>query len=140
MYWAPLEAVPSFKYLGRILSSTDNNWPAVEKNLQQAQGKWGLIVKILGIEGADRRTVGRFYVAVVQALILFGLETWVVYPQLYKALVSFHHRTVQRVSGMGSKLQLESTWLYPPIGVALAMVLLDDIGVYINRRQNRVAQ
>ena len=32
---------------------------------------------------------------------------------------------------MGPKLQQDGTWVYPTIGVVLAIVGLDDIGVYI---------
>ena len=74
-YGTPLTEVPSLKYLGRILSSTDNNWPAVEKNLRGERGKWGKMVRILGIEGAYRRTAGRLHVEVVQAVLLVGSET-----------------------------------------------------------------
>ena len=72
--------VTSFEYLGRTLSSSDNDLPATGQNLHNAQGKWGRLAKILGSEGADRRMTGRFYVAVVQAVILFRSETWVLTP------------------------------------------------------------
>ena len=48
-------------------------------------------MKLLGKEVNGRRTVGRFYVAVVQVVILFGLETWVINPCLEKSLKGFHH-------------------------------------------------
>ena len=41
---------------------------------------------ILGKEESDRRTAGRFYVAVVQLVLLFGSKTWVLTPRLEKAL------------------------------------------------------
>ena len=40
---------------------------------------------------------------------------------------------------MGPKHQQGGTWVYPPIGAALAMVGLDDIRVYITLLQNTVA-
>ena len=43
--------------------------------LQQEQGKWGRVVNILGREGVDKRTAGKLYVAVVEAVLLFGSET-----------------------------------------------------------------
>ena len=52
----------------------------VERNLQWARDKWGGVVNILGIEGADKRAVGKFYVAVVQAVILCVSDMWVVAP------------------------------------------------------------
>ena len=80
-----------FRYLGQTLPSTDDNWLAVERNLRRAWGKWGRLKNILRREGEDKRTVGRFYVAVMQAVILFGSETWVLTPQLEKDLIGFHH-------------------------------------------------
>ena len=71
-YGVTLTAVPSFKYLERILLSTNDNWPAVEPNLQRSRVKWVQMVKVLWRERADRRTASRFYVAVVKAVILFG--------------------------------------------------------------------
>ena len=62
---------------------------------------------------------GRFYVAVVQEVLLFGYETWVLNPRLEKALEGFHHREARRMAGMGYKRQRDGTWVYPPIGAAL---------------------
>ena len=81
-YGMPLTAVPSFKYLGHIIFSIDNDWPAVELNLRQVWLKWGRMVKILVREDVDKRMTGKLYVVVVQAVLLFGLETWVATPQL----------------------------------------------------------
>ena len=64
---------------------------------------WRRMVKILGREDADKSTEGKFYVAVVQAVLWFGLETWVVIPHLDKALAGFHHRSVWKMSVMGTK-------------------------------------
>ena len=86
------------------------------------------------------RLTGIFYVAVVQAVLLFGSETWVMTPYMDKALKGFHHRVVRRMEGMGPKRQHDGIYVYPPIGVALATVGLDEIRVYIARRQNTVAQ
>ena len=36
--------------------------------------------------------------------------------------------------------QRDRTWVYPPIGVALAMLGLEEIRVYIARHQNTVVQ
>ena len=83
---------------------------------------------------------GRFYVAVVQAVLIFGSDTWVLTPHFEKSLEGFHHRAVQRMSGMGPKCQQYGTWVYTPIGAVLATVGLEDIGVSIARCQNTVAQ
>ena len=139
-YGTPLIVLPSFKYVGRILSSSDKYWPEVEHNLWGAWGRWGQMVNIWGIEREDKRTVGRFYVAVVQEVLLFGSEKWVVTPPLEKSLAGFHHQAVRRMEGTGPKRQWDGIWVYPHIGEALATVGLYYIGVYITRRQNTVTQ
>ena len=36
-YGRPLEMVPFFKYLGRVLLAADDDWPAVIQNLSKAR-------------------------------------------------------------------------------------------------------
>ena len=71
-YGTQLKYVPLFKYLGQMLSPSDNNWLAVEQNFLWVRRKWVRLVKLLGMEEADKRTAGRFYLAVVQAVISLG--------------------------------------------------------------------
>ena len=71
-YGIILTSLPSFNYLGFMLLSSDNDWSAVDQNILRAQGNWGRMVNLFGREGGGSRTVGRFYVAVVQAVLLFG--------------------------------------------------------------------
>ena len=98
------------------------------------------MVKIFGIEGSDNRTEVILYVVVFQVVLVFGLETWVVNPWLEHSLAGFHRRAVQQMAFMGTERQFNSTWVYPPIGLVLVTVVLEEIGVYITRRQNTVAQ
>jgi len=69
-----------FQYLGRPLSSTDDNWPAIYKNLSNARKHWGVVSRVWTREGADPRVMAMFYKAVVQSVLLYGCETWVVTP------------------------------------------------------------
>ena len=59
-YGKKLEAVPSFKYLGRILTAGDDDWPAVAGDLGKARKSWGRLKRILNREGADKRVSGKF--------------------------------------------------------------------------------
>ena len=70
----PLANVMAFKYMGRILTSIDADWPAVVTNLQKSREKWVCLSLILGLEGVGRRTLGIFFHLVVQAFLLFGSE------------------------------------------------------------------
>ena len=78
--------------------------------------------------------------AVVQAVLLFGSETRVLTTRLEKDLEGFCHWAARRMAGMVPKLHPDKTLVYPLIGAALAIMGLDNIVVYIARRQNTVAQ
>ena len=65
---------------------------------------------------------GKFYVAVVQVVLLFGLERWVMTPPIDKSLTGLHYQEVRKMAGMGPELQLNRTWVYLPIGAELVTV------------------
>ena len=138
-YGTPLTVVILFKYLGRNLLSSKDDWPVAEQNLRRGVGKVGITGEFLGREGAHRITSGKFCV-VVQAVLLFGLEMWVMNPRLEKSLEGFHLQAISKMVGMVPKHQRDGTCVCPPIGAALATVGLDKIEMYIARLQNMVAK
>ena len=54
VYGTPLTAVSLFRYLVRMLSSSDNDCPGVERNLWRARRKWVQMTNILGRGGGGR--------------------------------------------------------------------------------------
>ena len=71
------EGVDSFKYLGQVIHQTEDDCPAVLRNIQRVRQVWGRLGKFLRREGADPIISEKFYRVVVQAVLLFGSETWV---------------------------------------------------------------
>ena len=65
----------TFKYLGRPLDQTDDNWPAVRWNITRLGKVRERLGEFLRREGEDPRVTEMFYRAVTQAVLLFGLET-----------------------------------------------------------------
>ena len=47
----------------------------------KVQKSWGRLTRILSREGSDKRVSGTFFKAVVQQVLLFGAETWVLVIQ-----------------------------------------------------------
>ena len=88
-YGKRMESVKEFRYLGRILTSTDDDWPAVARNLQKARATWGRLARILGRVGADPKVSRNFYIAVTQQVFLFRAETWVLTVKMETALDAF---------------------------------------------------
>ena len=115
VYGGKLQTVPSFKYLRRILTEGDDDWPALAGNLGKAQKSWGRMQRILSREGANKRVSGNFFKAVVQQVLLFGAETWVVSPRMGRALNSFIHGAARRITGRQTWRGWYGKWFYPSL-------------------------
>ena len=140
VYGDQLKTVPRFKHLGRILTEGGNDWTAVEVNLGKARRSWGRMQRILSREGANKRVSGNFFKAVVQQVLLFGAETWVVTPRMEHALDSFIHGEARRITGRQPRSGWDGTWFYPSLEGAMKEAGFTDVRTSINRRQNKVAQ
>ena len=57
------------------------------------------LARVLIREGADAWTSGQIYLAVVQSVMLYGSETWVMTPHIGRVLGIFHHRVDRRITG-----------------------------------------
>ena len=54
-YGEQMRAVTDFRYLGRVLTNTDDDWLAVAGNIRKARASWGRLARVLGREGAAGR-------------------------------------------------------------------------------------
>ena len=119
VYGKQLKTVPSFKYLGRILTAGDDDWSAVAGNLGKARKSWGRLKRILSREGADKRVSGNFFKSVVQQVLLFGAETWVLTPIIERSLNSFMHGDARRITGRQPRRGWDGKWFYPSLEGAM---------------------
>ena len=108
-----------FKYLGRILTATDDDWPAVVGNLRKAKRSWGRLAKLLIREGAYPKVPRSFYITMMQAVLLFESETWVLTARMEKALDSFHSRFARKIMGSQLRRRKDRTWYYPLLAGAM---------------------
>ena len=95
---------------------------------------------VLGWEGADVRVSRTFYIAVAQAVLLFGAETWALTPRMEKALDSFQSRVARRITGRQLRQKKYGSWDHPPLAEALREAGMVGIRMFITRRQNKVLQ
>ena len=70
---------------------------------------------MLGREGADDRTLGRIYMAVVQSVFLYGLETLVITPRIGRDLGGFQHTLSLRLMISQLWRKFYGRWIYPPL-------------------------
>ena len=129
-----LVQVPSFCYLGRIIHEDNSDWPALYHNIKKAQKRWGMVVRILEKDGATLHAKGMFYVAIIQSILLYGVETWTVTPTMMTVLGTFHNRVARQLAGKMA-YRVRQTWVYPPLAEALYSVGLAPIQDYVRRRQ-----
>ena len=79
-----------FKYLGRLLAYDDNDTQAMQSNLKKAWRCWAKLSCVLRVENTTPTVCGVFYKVTVQAVLLFGSETWNLSPLAMKCLEGFH--------------------------------------------------
>ena len=101
------------------MTADDDDWPAVAGNMVKARKIWGRLSRILSQEGADKRVSGNFLKAVLQAVLLFGAETWVLTPRIEQALDSFMHGDARRITGKQPLRGGSGKWTYPPLKEAI---------------------
>ena len=134
----PIENVLSFKYLGMILAANDNDLPAMVSNIHQACQHWGQISHLLMHDGASTWTMGYFYKAIVQAVLLYGSETWVFTSRMLKILNSFHHQCARYIAQDYIHRQPNGEWTVPRSDVVLQKCGLFSISEYVRRRKETV--
>ena len=78
---------------------SDKNRLAVLRNIRKVRQVWGRLGKLLRREGADPFVLEIFYLAVVQAVLIFWAETWVLMAAMPKTLESVHVGFLSQVVG-----------------------------------------
>ena len=89
--------------------------------------------------GVAPRVSGRFFKAVVQAVLLLGLDTWVVTPFTGKALGRFQTQVMRRLTGRLPRKPPDGNCTYISAGTAREEAGLLTMEEYIRRHQNAVA-
>ena len=110
---------------------------AVRGNLKKAQRVWSQISRVLRAENASARVCGIFYKATVQAVLLFGRETWWLAPATLKRLEGFHVKAARQMTGLLPKIT-GGTWKYPKTKTVLAAAGLHTIEYYVQVRRARI--
>ena len=88
-----------FRYLKRLMDWSEYDWASVLSRIRKARQVWGRFGKLLQREGADPEVLANFYRAVVQALLLYGAETWVILEPMKKKLEGVHTGFLRQVTG-----------------------------------------
>ena len=126
-YKCHLSTVWSFKYMVRVLTAVYDNWAAVISNLMKLQKRWVKFSCILGKEVANVQVYGLFYKAMVQSVLIYRSEMWVLMPQMVRTLGNFHHRVARNLIRWKLRQQANKGWFYPPLEKDMQEVRLEEI-------------
>jgi hypothetical protein len=133
-----IENVDIFKYLGRWLSKDDNDLTAVRANIEKAHAQWSKFSRILSQEGAKPKTMGIFYRTIVQAVLLFGSETWALTQRQEGLVRSFHNQCARNITRRWNYEKEDGTWHIYRMEQTLKLAGLQPVEEYIARRKRTI--
>ena len=79
--------------------------------------------------------MAKFYITIVQAVLLYGADTWVICKRDMQKLRSFHNWVIRYITGKQIRKDRDGEWSYPVHIDLLKECNLFDMGVYIERRR-----
>lgn len=103
-----LERVPDFKYIGRMMTDTNDDWLTILFNIKKDRKRWACISKLLRCFKISRTYASTYYKVVVLTVLLYGSETWVISGLMWQKLRSFNHsiaRSLSHIKGQKTRLQ-----------------------------------
>ena len=109
-YGRPIDMVLFFKYLRRVPSAADYDCLEVVKNLVKLQTVSRRMSRITSREGEGPRVSIFFFKSVVQLVLIFVAETWVVTPRMGRVLGGFQDHMAWRLMGRLPRRRLDRRW------------------------------
>jgi hypothetical protein len=97
-----------------MMAQDDDDTQAIRAQLQKARATWAWVGKVLRGENTSPTIAAKFYLAVVQAILLYGSKTWVISLQAMAQLEGFHTRATWRMAQRHKPRQgPQKEWVYP---------------------------
>ena len=95
-----------------MISKAEYNWSEVVRNMFWMRAVWKRMTRILSREGEETRASGFFFIAVAQAVLIVGSETWVITPRMGRALEVFQDEVEKRLTGRLLRRKPDEKWTY----------------------------
>ena len=121
------------------MDRSDNNWLAVLQNFSKACMVCNRLGKMLLQEGSDPQVSAIFYRAVVQSVLIFGLETWVFPYTMSRKIEGVHVGFLRRITRQRAVQQKDGTWRKVAAEMVLEKAGTQPLGTYIERRQAKLS-
>ena len=92
---------------------------------------WRRLTRIFIKEGTAPQVLGFFFKAVVQSVLIFGAEIWVVTPHIGWVLEGFQDQVAQRLTGRLPRRRMGLKWWYTSKEAAREEEGFEPMGTYI---------
>ncbi len=80
------------------MAQDNDNSQTIRAQLWKACATWAWVGKVLWGENTSPTVAAKFYLAVVQAILLYGSKMWVISPQAMARLEGFHIKATWRMA------------------------------------------
>ena len=130
----------AFLYLGRTVTFNKSDWGSPYQNFHIARCWWEVVAKLLTSTGVTVCVGEMLYKAVLQMVLIYVRESWVVMGAMLKFMEGFHHQEDRRISGNMDQRTLGVEWQWPPVADALEISSLWPIKEYIQRQQATITE
>ncbi len=118
----------------------DDNAQAIFAQLWKACATWAWVGGVLWGENTSPTVAAKSYLAVVQAVLLYGSEMWVISLQAMARLEGFHIRAVWRMAQRHKPQQgPRKEWIYPKSEDVLKECGMKTIAEYVQIRRQTIA-
>ena len=96
--------------------------------------------RVLSRDDVDSHTLDQIYLAVVQSVMIYGSETWVMTLRMGRVLGWFHLRVAHSLMGRKPWRIRDGILIYPSLEDVMAEAGLQEVDTYDSCRQNIVTQ
>ena len=74
----------------------------------------------------------------LQEVLLFGFDTWVMSPRIGRRMGEFNHLVIHRLMVWQPIFLVYGIWVYPPLEVAMEEADLEELEMHVTHRHNTV--
>ncbi len=86
-------------------------------NINKERSRWTRARNILTREKVNSKVMGLFYKAIIQSILLYSSETWVLVDESFNKLSTFHAKNAISIARSPikchSQYEDEDVWIYP---------------------------
>ena len=89
----------TFRYPRFLLAEDDNDTACIGAQIKRAHAQLNSVARALKQDGADAYVMLRFYLAMVQAVLLYGADSWTISARNMEVLESFDDHVIRHITG-----------------------------------------